>query len=377
MSFKFIMAVSGMLGATAASGVIFSPGGGPGGGGGGGNGSPSPAAPLLVPPGNVVVVPIENNLPAGINLLRATHGPSMVWVQPGLLKNPVTGRFLNAEEQESGWARGPDQQLAVAVGPGPAKVWVQPGEQKNPVTGRFLTPEERETGWADASPPPQPARPLQTPPSYPDRPTAALPSPTVGQQYALVGNGQNQDSRGTETGLPRADQVGVAAPPATPPAAPPVALTARAAPPPRPVVTASAPAAHPPATRPAKAAKPPTAARTKPVLTRATPPATPPAHPTAAPAAGPPPVPGGYGYRVQLASYRMESSAKAGWAVFQNAAEGKLSSVQPALVPVDIPGKGAFYRLYAGPFDSRAKATAICQSLHRHHQSCLVTAGNG
>lgn len=80
---------------------------------------------------------------------------------------------------------------------------------------------------------------------------------------------------------------------------------------------------------------------------------------------GTPPVTGG-GWRVQLGAFSQRVGAEG---LFRKLATGPLAGKQAYLVPV-----GAMTRLQAGPFASRAEASAACSSLAARGQACFVVA---
>ena len=159
--------------------------------------------------------------------------------------------------------------------------------------------------------------------------------------------------------------------PASPDVAPPV--EAVTAPPPTPAPAAPAPPAvaaapAPPTATPAPPSAPPAVAAS---------PATPPS--AVAPAAGAPtaakppslplrPLPAG-AYRIQLAALTSTDDATRAWEKLRRAHPDVLGTLTPAIVKVDLPGKGTFYRLQAGPLD-RDKAADACARIGRG--GCLV-----
>ncbi len=77
-------------------------------------------------------------------------------------------------------------------------------------------------------------------------------------------------------------------------------------------------------------------------------------------------------YWLQLGAYREKQVLRAGWESMQRRFPESLGSLQSQVKMVNIPGKGVFYRLYAGPLDSQTAATALCASLKAKRQGCLV-----
>ena len=134
--------------------------------------------------------------------------------------------------------------------------------------------------------------------------------------------------------------------PAAPPSATPPAVAKEAAPPPAPET--AAPAAVPPATA-EKAAATPVAA--------------------VAPAAG-----RAGGFRIQLASVGDKKSADNEWRRLSRANADVLGKLSPTVATVDLPGKGTFHRLSAGPFPDRGAAAQACEALHKRKVGCFVVA---
>ncbi|TVM32522.1 SPOR domain-containing protein [Oceanidesulfovibrio marinus] len=69
---------------------------------------------------------------------------------------------------------------------------------------------------------------------------------------------------------------------------------------------------------------------------------------------------------VHLASYKMEANARNGWAELTQATPGLLAGLVPYYSVVDIPGKGRFIRLIAGPLPSQQAADALRREFERH-----------
>jgi cell division septation protein DedD len=149
----------------------------------------------------------------------------------------------------------------------------------------------------------------------------------------------------------------VAPPPeaVAPPSAPPPAASApvaaepappAAAPPPAPPAVAAAPAPPRAVAPPAPAAS---AAKLEAVTQR-------------------PPPPGSY--RIQLAALTSNDDAARAWEKLRKAFPDVLAGLTPAIVKVDLPGKGTFYRLQAGPLKDRDQANGACARIGRG--GCLV-----
>ncbi|MPY70212.1 MAG: hypothetical protein GEU92_08995 [Alphaproteobacteria bacterium] len=154
----------------------------------------------------------------------------------------------------------------------------------------------------------------------------------------------------------------VSRPPA--PAEPPPAEPAAG----RDAQTASAPPAAPPeapAAGEAAPAPPPTGAESK------GPPPTRPAPAAPAPSAVPPP-PGIKDYKVQLASLRSEDAAKRAWTRLRSQHKDLFDGLSPAYVRADVPGKGTFYRVQAGPLADAEAARTLCDRIKSRKLGCLV-----
>ena len=80
---------------------------------------------------------------------------------------------------------------------------------------------------------------------------------------------------------------------------------------------------------------------------------------------------GGPRSAVHLASYRSKKAAARGWAQIRRAYRTQLGKLKPEVTRVNLgPGKGAFYRLKAGPLRNKAAADKICSTLKRRRQYC-------
>jgi len=66
---------------------------------------------------------------------------------------------------------------------------------------------------------------------------------------------------------------------------------------------------------------------------------------------------------VHLASYRTETTARAGWNELRATHGDLLAPLACQFVPVSIPGKGDYLRLIAGPMEGRAQARELEQAL--------------
>ncbi len=76
---------------------------------------------------------------------------------------------------------------------------------------------------------------------------------------------------------------------------------------------------------------------------------------------------------VQLASYRSQAQAQAGWTEIRKRFSRQMATLAPDIRKTLVPGKGDYYRLYAGPIGGRAQADKICRDLRQKKQFCSVT----
>jgi tetratricopeptide (TPR) repeat protein len=74
------------------------------------------------------------------------------------------------------------------------------------------------------------------------------------------------------------------------------------------------------------------------------------------------------GGQVQLGAFRDAPDATQSWDKMVAAAGGALDGFSPRVVAADIPGKGKFYRLRAGPVDD---ARALCAKLTAKNLACI------
>lgn len=168
-----------------------------------------------------------------------------------------------------------------------------------------------------------------------------------------------------------------APPPATAPANPPAAdprfatggpipLTPQAQPP-KPVPPPATTAAQPPA----KPLTPPTAQQAAPVPAKPTTP--PPSQTAALPATPPPattPAPAG-AVRVQVGAVDAESKAAAEWSRLQRKFPGELGGLSMRTTRVEVPGKGTFFRIQAGPVEG-SRASQVCAALKAQGVGCII-----
>ena len=82
--------------------------------------------------------------------------------------------------------------------------------------------------------------------------------------------------------------------------------------------------------------------------------------------------PVGVGFTVQLASLKSREAAESAWSRIRDAQSPILGDRSANIVRVDLGARGVFYRLQAGPFESRAAAAEACDQLKTRQQDCLV-----
>lgn len=77
-------------------------------------------------------------------------------------------------------------------------------------------------------------------------------------------------------------------------------------------------------------------------------------------------------YVIQIASYRDRPSAEGAYAKLIEKHSDLVSSLSPDYQSAQVAGKGTYFRLRIGPFDSQADASAVCKALKARGQDCLV-----
>ena len=78
-------------------------------------------------------------------------------------------------------------------------------------------------------------------------------------------------------------------------------------------------------------------------------------------------------YAVQLASYRSEAEATAGWQALTTEQTDLLAKLPHAVARADLGAeKGIYYRLQAGAFSDRQAAKALCSDLQTRSVDCIV-----
>jgi cell division septation protein DedD len=80
----------------------------------------------------------------------------------------------------------------------------------------------------------------------------------------------------------------------------------------------------------------------------------------------------GGGYRVQIASLRTAGAAKREWAKRVKQSGGVLAGLTLFVKRVDIPKKGTYFRVQAGPLLDKTAARRVCDTLKQRKISCFV-----
>jgi len=74
---------------------------------------------------------------------------------------------------------------------------------------------------------------------------------------------------------------------------------------------------------------------------------------------------------IQLAAERSRAEAVRTWNAVRAHSDTMLDGLEPNVTPVNVPGKGRFYRLRAGPTDADT-AASICAGLKARGLDCIV-----
>ena len=78
------------------------------------------------------------------------------------------------------------------------------------------------------------------------------------------------------------------------------------------------------------------------------------------------------GFLVQLAALRTRDDAEMQWRTFQSKAPGLASSARMDIQRADLGAQGIYFRLRAGFFDTRERASAYCDKAKAQGQDCMV-----
>lgn len=78
-------------------------------------------------------------------------------------------------------------------------------------------------------------------------------------------------------------------------------------------------------------------------------------------------------YRVQMASLRSRAAVQKNWATLKRKHPDLLGKLGLSIQSVKLSGgRGTYYRMQAGPITSKSRATALCSSLKKRKQGCIV-----
>lgn len=80
----------------------------------------------------------------------------------------------------------------------------------------------------------------------------------------------------------------------------------------------------------------------------------------------------GNAYGLQLGSFASASLANSGWDRLGSSARGLLDGLDRDVQRVDLPGRGAAYRLVAGGLPDKASAAKLCRALRDAGSACVV-----
>jgi hypothetical protein len=220
-----------------------------------------------------------------------------------------------------------------------------PNSDRKPVVEKLLPPPEEPATRTPPAPPPPAETANLAPPPPPAQGAQALPPPPAPLQQAA-------------SPLPPA--VDASAPTALAPA--PGAIVIQPPPPPQPKIVEAAP---PPPLKPVAVEKPkpePKAAPTSIAALIAE------AGPAAAPA--PKAASSGGSYRLQLSAVRSADAVAGEWARLKRRYP-ELAGLTSSTSKVEVPDKGTFYRVEAGPLDEAA-AKSTCTRLRGQGLGCIV-----
>ncbi|WP_428246891.1 SPOR domain-containing protein [Ferrovibrio sp.] len=270
----------------------------------------------------------------------------------------------------------PNAPAAAAGGPGSAKRMITAGIALGAVAafgvGIWFAYDQGVKRGASGAPPL--VRADQSPSKVAPENPGGMQVPNQDKQiYERLGNSTGNAQQQAEKLLPPPERPTANAPTVTPAPAGSAPAGASVTVPTRPAATAVPNQAPPNQTNaPTAPTAPRTAATpTTPAPAQQQPAARPAATPTAPATA---PAAGGGSARVQLASLPEQAQAQSTWAALQKKFPGELGSLSASYERVDIPGKGVFFRVQAGPLRDRAAAQALCEKLSAQKQGCIVVA---
>jgi hypothetical protein len=157
-------------------------------------------------------------------------------------------------------------------------------------------------------------------------------------------------------------------------AAPPPVVVPPA--PPQPAIVAPPPAQAPPIEPPAPSVAPSAVASAAPEIAPPAPAVV--GVPMALAPVTPRPVESAGQFAVQLAVYQKLSGIAAGWQKYKSGFADVIGKLEPRVATVDLgDGRGALYRLKAGPFQSASAAETACRKLKSGGADCKVSAFDG
>lgn len=76
-------------------------------------------------------------------------------------------------------------------------------------------------------------------------------------------------------------------------------------------------------------------------------------------------------FRIQLGSFRTRAAAEKEWTRLQTALPELFASKEPIIAKARLPGRGTFYRLQNGGFDTMEKARSTCATLRAKQLACF------
>ena len=76
-------------------------------------------------------------------------------------------------------------------------------------------------------------------------------------------------------------------------------------------------------------------------------------------------------WKVQLFSSTDKAKVEKQWKTISQKQKALVSNMPMQIVPAEIPGKGTFYRLKVGAFETREMANALCAKLKKQKQDCI------
>ena len=77
-------------------------------------------------------------------------------------------------------------------------------------------------------------------------------------------------------------------------------------------------------------------------------------------------------YKIQLASFKSKSDAEKEWSKLSKKLPKHIGGHEKYIVAKDVEGKGIFYRLQIGPFDTKEEATKTCNLIKQSGVNCFI-----